>query len=723
MFPPSSCLLLSPRAAASRTPTAFSQFILILLGCFLVSAQQSFAQDPQTGFPRFGTFAQGNIDSINLSNLNVHFQLPVFAKKGRGVDFTANLIHDNSVLHIIDTPPMWNYYFPDWYLETPGGGRFKATWSHQNCNGRTGSTVYTNFAYMDAQHTVHSFGDYLEIDPKGICFASSGTSESQDGWFLSITSANNNIVPVVTDPNGNVIRFTSNRIGDSLVDPNGNQILIGATSITDTTGSTVITTQSTGTPPTLISYQYANPSGGASEAVSVTYSAFTWETQFNCPSGPRDPTGGLSLSLPTSISLPDGISYAIVYESVSGTYPSTVTTGRIHSLTLPSGSVITYTYSGGTNGVTCKDGGPAVLTKQTPDGTWTYNRSQDTSTRLWTTTVTDPAGNDAVYTFGYDVNGMPTVELQRLIYQGSSSSGTLLQSRVTCYNGNFFSNDLTGCASAAPTLPIFRKDVYTTPAGGTTSLSEALYNGAELITQDNEYDFGVNISGAPSGTPIRSTLTSYANIGSNILTKPACVQVTQGTSPSTCGTVTSTTKSITNYLNYDSHGNVGQTQNWVSGSNYLSQSFTYYSTGLANTATDVNGAQTSYTYGACNSSYPTLINEPLGLSKSMTWDCNGGVVTSVTDENNQKTSYSYINDPFWRVTSVTDPLNNVTTLSYTPTTSESTLTFNGGSSTEDTLVTFDSFGRVKVQQQRQACDHVDPLRDDRWRDLPNRDVH
>jgi RHS repeat-associated protein len=143
-------------------------------------------------------------------------------------------------------------------------------------------------------------------------------------------------------------------------------------------------------------------------------------------------------------------------------------------------------------------------------------------------------------------------------------------------------------------------------------------------------------------------------------------------------------------------------QNWVSGSTYVSQNFTYYSTGLVQIATDVNGAQTDYTYGACNGSYPTLVDEPLSLTKSRTWDCNGGVVVSATDENSQKTSYSYANDPFWRVTSMTDPLNNVTTLSYTPTTAESTLTFNGGSSTQDTLVTFDSLGRLKVQQTRQA---------------------
>ena len=85
----------------------------------------------------------------------------------------------------------------------------------------------------------------------------------------------------------------------------------------------------------------------------------------------------------------------------------------------------------------------------------------------------------------------------------------------------------------------------------------------------------------------------------------------------------------------------------------------------------------------------------------MTGDCNGGVLTSVTDENGKATNYSYTNngaDPFWRIKSFTDPLNNVTSFSYTPTTVESVLNF--GTSTIDSLTTFDGFGRVLTSQQR-----------------------
>ena len=242
-------------------------------------------------------------------------------------------------------------------------------------------------------------------------------------------------------------------------------------------------------------------------------------------------------------------------------------------------------------------------------------------------------------------------------------------------------------------------DKYTyLPGLAQPALSEVFYNVHSLPTQDNEFDFGVNTGGAPTTTPLKATMITYSNVGSNIFDRPSCIEVTAGWSPGTCGTVTSTTNSITKYLSYDTHGNVGTIQQWVSGSTYLSRSFTYTSTGLVQTATDVNGAQTTTAYNACNNSYPTSISEPLGLSQSMTWDCFGGVMSSVTDENSQTTSYLY-SDPFWRLTKTTDPLGNTTTSTYTPTTTENVLAFvnpAASTSTVDTLTTVDALGRPRL---------------------------
>jgi len=272
----------------------------------------------------------------------------------------------------------------------------------------------------------------------------------------------------------------------------------------------------------------------------------------------------------------------------------------------------------------------------------------------------------------------------------------LLKTVSTCYNGNY-----ANCGSEWGGTPVSQIDQYTyLPGVSQPSLSETFHNTAELPTQDNEFDFGVNTGSAPTTTPVRATKTVYASIGSNILNHPSCVQVTGGTSPSTCGTVTSTTKSITNYLNYNAQGNIGMIQRWVSGSKYLSSSFTYLSSGLVNTAIDVNGTSTSYQYNDCNGSYPTQITTA-GLSTTYTWDCNGAVVTQTTDPNQQPIGYTY-NDPFWRMKTMTDAEENVTNYSYTATTSESALNFNGTTSTVDNLAATDGFGRRIVAQTRQA---------------------
>ena len=56
-----------------------------------------------------------------------------------------------------------------------------------------------------------------------------------------------------------------------------------------------------------------------------------------------------------------------------------------------------HTSTGGNNGIISADGSAAGLTRVTPDGTWTYARSG--SDPAWTTTLTDPQGNQTVLNF------------------------------------------------------------------------------------------------------------------------------------------------------------------------------------------------------------------------------------------------------------------------------------------------------------------------------------
>src|SRR5439155_26747481 len=119
---------------------------------------------------------------------------------------------------------------------------------------------------------------------------------------------------------------------------------------------------------------------------------------------------------------------------------------------------------------------------------------------------------------------------------------------------------------------------------------------------------------------------------------------------------------------------------------------------------------TTYTYGACGNSFPTSVSLPLSLSKTLTWDanCAGGVLASETDLNSPpNTTHYYYNDAnYWRMTSTTDPMPATTNISYSTSSSpfavESTLNFNGTTSTADSRTTLDGLERVHISQRKQS---------------------
>jgi RHS repeat-associated protein len=86
----------------------------------------------------------------------------------------------------------------------------------------------------------------------------------------------------------------------------------------------------------------------------------------------------------------------------------------------------------------------------------------------------------------------------------------------------------------------------------------------------------------------------------------------------------------------------------------------------------------------------------------MSWNCTGGVETSVTDENGEMTSVTYSDADFWRPNATTDQESNVTNITYDGQTSvESSLLFSSGSTT-DNLTTVDGLARVQVSQVKES---------------------
>ena len=415
-----------------------------------------------------------------------------------------------------------------------------------------------------------------------------GTVQASDGSGLSLTVSNYNGYTVYSPsglPIGPVacptcVGFPSG----SIADPNGNNIYFDTTgsgsstttTFTDTLGTTalkIIGTPEAGNTGSVCSlhsvcYQYSD-SSGASEPVQVNYEAVTVRTNFEC--------SGVAEFFPqteylvSSIVLADGETYSFQYEPTPG-YPAD-TTGRLTSVTLPTGGTITYSYSGGNNGIVCTDGSTATLTRVTPDDpppdeSWKYAHSEIGT--AWSTTVTDPASNDKIYNF------QGIYETERQIQQ----AGTTLETLYTCYNGAS-----SPCNSTAVSLPITRVAAttqYNDNSNNNKVESEVAtsFNSYGLPTETDEYQFA---TGAP-GPVFRKTLTAYCpnatycpSVG-NALDRAYQVQV-----ENSAGTVVGQTN---NY--YSGNANLTKEVRSNSPSN-ISRSFTYNTNGTLATSTDFNG--------------------------------------------------------------------------------------------------------------------------------------
>lgn len=260
--------------------------------------------------------------------------------------------------------------------------------------------------YQDLNNTVH-VGAAGTIDSVG-CITGH-TSESGLGYDGYLTSAaittnaqqsQDSILVTVTTPGGVVLSSGQyfNSVGDSgggnpspgnttttTTDANGNTL-----SVTDNLGYTYVDSTGNTTTPVLTGgsgqFSYTGPNA-TSEPISTTYTSLVLQTNFGC-SSVTEAGNGQKSNFPTKITLPDGSFYTISYEPTPGA-PSN-TTGRVQSITLPTGGTISYNYNGPNHGVSCQDGGTSGFTRTTPDGTWTYTRSYNSTTSMWTTTVFDP---------------------------------------------------------------------------------------------------------------------------------------------------------------------------------------------------------------------------------------------------------------------------------------------------------------------------------------------
>lgn len=151
----------------SRSARSILVVVLALLGSPLTFGQS----DPGTGLPPFGTLNRDQIDTVNVGNLNIHFAFPLFAKKGRGLDFIANVTYDNGLyqprdVHTFSTGPNdWNPNIlrsQGWGVSIRGFGNVTyaahtSTPQDPPCYDDAGGTRdywwYSEFVYFDSDNT------------------------------------------------------------------------------------------------------------------------------------------------------------------------------------------------------------------------------------------------------------------------------------------------------------------------------------------------------------------------------------------------------------------------------------------------------------------------------------------------------------------------------------------------------------------------------------------
>lgn len=684
------------RVAKLAKPSALCASCVFLLG-FLAVATPLLGQLP-TGDPPFATAARLPEGMLDLGDLNFHIVVPVVSKAGRGTPFSFSLSYDSDFLYPNGGTWGWPQFW-GWGNVGPSSGTMSdnprnwlCTYYDPNLGLFRTEQYYTYgpWTFIDANGVLYRFGGQTVNDPGGNCPVqdTSTYTATVQGYTLNVTNYDGF---TMTYPSGTVWSPYA------LVDSNGNEITENNfTTYTDTLGATALTISGSGTPSSPKVYAYAGANGN--ESVTVNYSSENLSGAFNCQGISNYSVSGVPMV--TSIGLPDGSSYQFSYDSA----------GRIAQVTLPTGGVIGYAYSGGAagTGINCADGSPAKITRTTPDGTWTYVHSISQANGPSTTTVTDPLGDVTTYYF------VGNYETERDVNDVKLG---LMQTTYNCYNGAS-----APCNSTSISLPITQRATTTSLPGGQQAKVISLFDSNEMPTEKDSYDWGPT---AP-GQLLRKVVTTYASLA-GIKNRPASVTVYAGD-----GT---TVVAQTNFT-YDqqaptalsgtpqhvapptgSRGNVSTVSYWVSGSSAISRSFTYWDTGNVQQATDVNGAVTTYNYSSatstCGNALPDSITEPLSLSRSFSWNCTGAVLQSRTDENGDKTTLDYGSDPYWRVTSITDPDGGGATISYPDALHTITTTKIDGTRNLVTEVVKDGLGRPIYRQTQNGtnCDTVETIYD------------
>ncbi len=697
-----------------RTPQRLTKIFGIFAIFFFAGAVGA---QVNPGTPSFSAYDSHTFDTINLQNLNIVLNVPIYSKSG-AFPFTFGATGNFYIWQAIG-----GYWYPSIGPNNPtligstngtlgvainggniGNTAFPEFTQTAYCSGSGQlTTMESNWFILFADGTKHWLPPTDYTDSLG-CFKASFTDQTIDGsgYTLSVTK---NVVNSIYSSAGTLISTLA------IQDSNSNTISMNSagTAWVDTLGATAL--------------NYSNSSGyywtdvnNGSPAVSIATTSYTLRSAFSSGSGtcttgtdynfPQQP-------LPSTITFPDTTKIDIYYEATPG-YASD-RTGRLAQIVNRAGGTVTYSYSGSSNGIDCTYQVTPTLTRTTSDGPTTYTwAAVNNGAGDWgnTTTVIDPGGNKKVYTFtGLTSTGSASLpvtqaltEVQTYTNTGTPSnpSYTPLTTDDYCYNGQGWTG-VNSCSTIVVSLPIGEIDVYHTINGmSMSSRTQTQFDGYGNVLYSAQYDFSAS---PQTATPTTSTTIVYGTgssctpVSSTIHNKPCTITTTEN----------GNTISVSKFA-YDAFGNL--LTKYVSpngGSTFLSNPTVnkYNSNGTSNTIYDFAGNKTTYSYtGGCNNLFPTSTTTANNLTVYDTWNCTGGVKVAHEDANLNTINYKYINsagkaDPWWRLSQTIDPYGNDVYTNYNAASNiESAFAFS--SSVSNTWVNKDEYGRTTNVQHAQS---------------------
>jgi RHS repeat-associated protein len=673
---------------------------LLMLGLFVFACFScALAQDPediQQGIKAYGTYRGGEIDTVSMTSGGLSGRIPLVSFPQRGkLHLSYSLVFSRPNFSVatkcgldgcvyryaFTTSNFANSESP--VVPVPDQGMAVGSVPITNQLG----LLYYSYSVLTADGAKHQLAalnstEYETVDGTGLHAHIDGSNE-----FL-------------TDAEGTRYGFGSieNYIENTQEDTNGNQIsILPSGALLDSVGRTIPMLPSSfgtggsgncpsGPLPVYLTNTWVvpGPSGGTS-----TY-LFCWaqvSMVFSYNDNNNPPWSYVNHNFLQSVVLPNGTAWAFQY--------STDGWGDLTQITFPTGGTISYVWTGGggcssplsrrlvSRMVNANDG--------TGSHTWTYSYAVQSSTTSMT--VTDPLGNNTVYT-NTQIGPCSFYTTSVQDYQGAVQSSNLLKTVSTTYSstvGPFPSaSSYTGAymnivptqitttwAANGKTSQVTKAYdsgfTFVNPIPGQNNVYTGLYG--KVVTQ-KEYDYGT--SSGQVGPLIRQTNTNYAwqrsnpnyssYLSNNMMNLVYSSQITDGSSQKAytqyghdeTATITSGMGAAQNLdlsvWTATYRGNQTSVNRWLNlpSVQTLTSTTSYYDTGMPSVAKDPLLNPTTYYYSSTfQDAYVTQVKNALNQSTYSNYDYNTGLLTSTTDVNGQVTTDSYDIDS--RVTNVTRP--------------------------------------------------------------------